>query len=70
MSGFVEIGQPVSEKKIFVYGRGRHLARVTQMPRTNFRSPYYGGSTKIGFDDGRTTEHGYSISWSIGELII
>ena len=24
----------------FIYGRGGHLGHVTQMPRTNFRSPY------------------------------
>ena len=23
-----------------IYGRGGHLGHVTQMPRTNFRSPY------------------------------
>ena len=23
-----------------IYGRGSHLGHVTQMPRTNFRSPY------------------------------
>ena len=38
-------GQPVSEKKIFeafstIYWRGGHLGHVTQMPGTNFRSPY------------------------------
>ena len=27
--------------KVFtIYGRGGHLGHVTQMPRTNFRSPY------------------------------
>ena len=24
----------------FIYGRGGRLGHVTQMPRTNFRSPY------------------------------
>ena len=43
---FVKIGPPVQEKTIFegffftLYGRGGHLGHVTQMPRTNFRSPY------------------------------
>ena len=41
----VKISLPVLEKKIFegflhIYGRGSHLGHVTQMPRTNFRSPY------------------------------
>ena len=31
----------VLEKKIFsIYGRGGHLGHMTQMPRTNFSSPY------------------------------
>ena len=34
----------VLEKKIFffftIYGRGGHLGHVTQMPQTNFCSPY------------------------------
>ena len=28
-------------RRVFtIYGRGGHLGHVTQMPRTNFRSPY------------------------------
>ena len=27
-------------KGFLPYGRGGHLGHVTQMPRTNFRSPY------------------------------
>ena len=45
------------EKKIFqrrvftIYGRGSHLGHVTQMPRTNFRSPYPRRlHIKLGFD--------------------
>ena len=41
---FMKIGSPVLEKKIFkgffIHRRGGHLGLVTQMPRTNFRSPY------------------------------
>ena len=39
---FVKIGLPVLEKKGFftIYGRGGNLGHVTQMTRTNFRSPY------------------------------
>ena len=42
---FVEIHPSVLEKKIFlrvftIYGRGGHLGHVTQISRTNFRSPY------------------------------
>ena len=34
-----------------IYGRGGHLGHVTQMPRTNFRSPYPRRlNKKIGFD--------------------
>ena len=34
-----------------IYGRGSHLGRVTQMPRTNFRSPYPRRlHIKFGFD--------------------
>ena len=41
----MEIGLPVLEEKIFegfftIYGRGGHLGHVTEMSRTNFRSPY------------------------------
>ena len=48
---FVKIGLPLLKKKIFegfftIYGRGAHLGYVTQMPRTNLRSPTQGGSTK------------------------
>ena len=39
----VEIGQLVPEKFFFkgfiIYGRGGHLGNVSQMARTNFRSP-------------------------------
>ena len=58
-----------------MYGSGGHLGYVTQMPRTNFRSPTQGSKqnlTLIGqavseekmFEivDGRTTDHGYSKS--------
>ena len=42
---FVGIGPPVPEIKIFegflpIYGHGGHPGHVTQMPKTNFRSPY------------------------------
>ena len=52
---FREIDLPVPEKKIFEgfyhYGRGGHLGHVTQMPRTNFRSPYPRRlHIKFGFD--------------------
>ena len=57
---FVEIGPPVLEMKIFegfftrfftIYGRGGHVGHVTQMPRTNFRSPYTRRlHIKFGFD--------------------
>ena len=53
---FVKIGLPVLEKKIFegfftIYGCGGHLGHVTQMPRTNFRSPYPRRlHIKFGFD--------------------
>ena len=34
-----------------IYGRGGHLGHVTQMPRTNFRSPYPRRlHIKFGFD--------------------
>ena len=34
-----------------IYGRGGHLGHVTQMPRTNFRSPYHRRlHIKFGFD--------------------
>ena len=34
-----------------IYGRGGHLDHVTQMPRTNFRSPYPRRlHIKFGFD--------------------
>ena len=34
-----------------IYGRGGHLGHVTQMPRTNFRSPYPRGlHIKFDFD--------------------
>ena len=34
-----------------IYGRGGHLGHVTQMPRTNFPSPYpWRFHTKFGFD--------------------
>ena len=53
---FVEIGLPSPEKKIFewvstIYGHGGHLGHVTQMPRTNFCSPYPRRlHIKFGFD--------------------
>ena len=52
---FREIGPTVPEKKIFkgftIYGRGGHLGRVSQMPRTNFRYPYPRRlHIKLGFD--------------------
>ena len=35
----------------FIYGRGGYLGHVTQMPRTNFRSPYPRRlHIKFGFD--------------------
>ena len=49
--------QLVLEKKIFegflqyIYGRGGHLGHVTQMPRTNFHSPFPRRlHIKFGFD--------------------
>ena len=45
VSSFVEIG-PLVQEKIFegffftINGRGGHLGHVTDMPQTNFRSPY------------------------------
>ena len=54
LQSFLEIGLPVMEKKIFegvLYGRGGHLRHVTQMQRTNFRSPYPRRlHIKFGFD--------------------
>ena len=50
------IGPPVLEEKIFegvftIFGRGGHLGHVTQIPRTNFRSPYQRRfHIKFGFD--------------------
>ena len=37
--------RPVGSGEVFltvftIYGRGGHLGHVTQMPQTNFRSPY------------------------------
>ena len=53
----MEIGQQVLEKifegffTIYMYGRGGHLGNVTQMPQTNFRSPYpWRLHTKFSFD--------------------
>ena len=39
-------------RRVFtIYGRGGHLGHVTQMPRTNFRSPYPRRlNVKFGFD--------------------
>ena len=39
-------------RRVFtIYGRGGHLGHVTQMPRTNFRSPYPKRlHIKFGFD--------------------
>ena len=39
-------------KRVFtIYGRGGHLGHVTQVPRTNFRSPYPRRlHIKFGFD--------------------
>ena len=79
---FVKIGLQVLEKKIFevfftIYGRGDHPGNVTQMPQSNFLSPYPRLHIKFGFDRAvvsekmfeivddlrrRTTEHGYTIS--------
>ena len=56
MPSFVEIGLLVPEKKIFegflsYMDCGGHLGHVTQMPRTNFRSPYPRRlHIKFGFD--------------------
>ena len=82
LPSLVEIS-PVPGKKIFegfspyMGDSGAHLGHVTQMPRTNFRSPYsrmlhinlalIGQSVlekiiEILDDDGRTPEHGYTIS--------
>ena len=52
---FRENRSPVLEKKIFEgflpHWRGGHLGHVTQMPRTNFRSPYpWTLHIKFGFD--------------------
>ena len=38
-------GEEVFEGFFTIYGRGGHLGHVIQMPRTNFCSPYQGGST-------------------------
>ena len=43
--GFVEIGSPVLEKKIFegflpYHGRGGHLGHVTKISRTKFQCHY------------------------------
>ena len=36
---------------VIIYGRGGHLGHVTQMPRTNIRSPYPRRlHIKFGFD--------------------
>ena len=64
-----------------IYGRGGHFGHVTQMPRTNFRSPdpwrlhmKFGLDWPSGFgedlwkwwtDGRRTTEHAYTISSSM-----
>ena len=74
----MKIGLPVLEKifegflPIILYERGGHLGHVTQMPRTNLRSPYPRRlHIKFGFDrasvlekmfeivyDGRTVDDG------------
>ena len=51
----VDIGPPVREKKIYEgflpYERGGYLRQVTQMPKTNFHSPYTRRlHIKFGFD--------------------
>ena len=48
----VEIGPPVPEKILFtIYGRDGHLGHVTQIPQTNFRSPFSKRvQIKFGFD--------------------
>ena len=33
-------GEEIFEGFFTIYGHGGHLGHVTQMPRTNFRSPY------------------------------
>ena len=71
---------PLVPEKIFkgftIYGIGGHLCHLTQIPLTNFRSPYpWRLHIKFGFDWprksfnmvngrtwGRTPEHGYTVS--------
>ena len=56
MLHFVEIGPLVGRRRFFegfftIYGHGGHLSHVTQMPRTNFRSPLpRRHHIKFGFD--------------------
>ena len=44
--------RPAGSGEVFtIYGRGGHLGHVTQMPQTNFRSPYPRRlHIKFGFD--------------------
>ena len=43
--------EKIFERFFTIYGRGGHLDHVTQMPRTNFRSPYPRRlHIKFGFD--------------------
>ena len=53
ISSFVKMGLSVEEfLRVFtIYGYGGHLGHVTQMPRTNFCSPYpWRLNTKFGHD--------------------
>ena len=44
-------GEEDFERVFTIYGHGGHLGHVTQMPRTNFRSPYPRRlNIKFGFD--------------------
>ena len=60
----MKIGLRVLEKKIFegflpYMGVGGHLGNVTQMPQTNFRSPYPRRlDIKFGFDRASDFEEG------------
>ena len=51
---FMEINPPVPEKILkgfTIHGHGSHLGHVTQMPQTNFHSPYPRQlNIKFGFD--------------------
>ena len=44
-------GEEDFRRVFIIYGRGGHFGHVTQMPRTNFRSPYPRRlKIKFGFD--------------------